>query len=280
MEQKQQPAAGQAGRPRLTREQWLARRRRKRLRLVRNWILFLSGCGAAVGLMTGLILWTLPRVSALLAGRQEFAAPSYDVSGYVFDPADPYLVLVNNNLPLVQEPAPALAVADDAAGARLEQQAAAAWQEMASAAEAVGIRLTLVEGYQDAARRQALFDARKQTYLDQGMAEADAAARAAAIVPRPECNESATGLAADILAEDYDALDTGFADTDAFRWLRAYAADYGFILRWPEDCQAATGMVFEPWHWRYVGVENAQAVYASGLSLEEFLAVHEIPASE
>ena len=62
----QRPAAG---RPRLTREQWLARRRRKRLRLVRNWVLFLSACGAAVGLMTGLILWTLPRVSALLASE-------------------------------------------------------------------------------------------------------------------------------------------------------------------------------------------------------------------
>ena len=77
----------------------------------------------------------------------------------------------------------------------------------------------------------------------------------------------------EILAEGYDTKDTGFADTDAFRWLSAYAADYGFILRWPEDRQAATGMVFEPWHWRYVGVENARAMFASGLSLEEFLAV-------
>ena len=125
-QQRQRPAAGPAGRPRLTREQWLARRRRKRLRLIRNWVLFLSACGAAVGLMTGLILWVLPRAGALLGGRQEFTAPSYDLSGYVCDPADPYLVLVNNNLPLTETPAPTLATADDATGQQLEQAAAAA----------------------------------------------------------------------------------------------------------------------------------------------------------
>ena len=80
-QQRQRPAAEPAGRPRLTREQWLARRRRKRLRLIRNWVLFLSACGAAVGLMTGFILWALPRAGALLGGRQEFTAPSYDLSG-------------------------------------------------------------------------------------------------------------------------------------------------------------------------------------------------------
>ena len=55
--------------------------------------------------------------------------------------------------------------------------------------------------------------------------------------------------------------------------LEAYAAEHGFILRWPQERQAATGIVFEPWHWRYVGVENALAIRASGLSLEEFLAL-------
>ena len=105
MEQQQNQRPAPAGRPRLTREQWLARRRRKRLRLLRNWVLFLSACGMAVGLMTGLILWLLPRAGALLGGSQQFEAPSYDLSGYVCDPSDPYLVLVNNNLPLSAGPA-------------------------------------------------------------------------------------------------------------------------------------------------------------------------------
>ena len=270
------PAPAAPGRPRLTREQWLARRRRRRLRLLRNWVLFLSACGAAVGLMTGLILWALPQVSALLGGRQEFTASVYDLSGYVCDPADPYLILTNNNLPLAETPAPALAAADDATGCQLEETAAAAYRAMAAAAAEVGVRLRLVEGYQTPEQAQQAFDARKQGYLDGGMSDADADARAATVVPRPGCNESVTGLAASILAEGYDALDSGFADTDAYRWLSAYAADYGFILRWPQDRQAATGMAFQPWRWRYVGVENARAIFASGLSLEEFLAVNQL----
>ena len=300
MEQQQNQRPAPAGRPRLTREQWLARRRRKRLRLLRNWVLFLSACGMAVGLMTGLILWLLPRAGALLGGSQQFEAPSYDLSGYVCDPSDPYLVLVNNNLPLSAGPAPAAgrgapppppppqpgpappparragAVAYHAPGKQLQPAAAGAYRAMADAAGQVGIRLTLEGGYQTAEQAKQDFDARKQGYLDGGMDDAQADARAASIVPRPGCNERVTGLAALILAEGYDTLDTGFANTDAFRWLSAYAADYGFILRWPEDRQAATGMVFQPWHWRYVGVENARAIAASGLSLEEFLAVNQL----
>ena len=102
--------------------------------------------------------------------------------------------------------------------------------------------------------------------------EEEASARAAAILPEADANEHGTGYAADILSTDYTAQDTGFADTRAYQWLTAYAAEYGFILRYPEDRQAITGVVFEPWHWRYVGVENALAIRASGLSLEEFLA--------
>ena len=128
MEHKQRPPASAAGRPRLTREQWLARRRRRRIRLIRNWVLFLSACAVLVGLMTGLILWALPRISKRMGGGQDFIAPSYDLSGYVFDASDPYLVLVNNNLPQADDTAPTLAVADEASGQQLEQQAAQAWK--------------------------------------------------------------------------------------------------------------------------------------------------------
>ena len=78
------------------------------------------------------------------------------------------------------------------------------------------------------------------------------------------------------VASDVEKVeDTGFADTRAYEWLEAYAAEHGFILRWPQERQAATGMVFEPWHWRYVGRDNALAIRASGLSLEEYLALEQ-----
>ena len=257
---------------RMTRREWKIRRR---LRLVRNWMIFLSACAAAMALMTSGILWLLPKAHALVAGPKTFEAQQYDGSAYVFDPADERLVLVNANLPLAGEPAPVLAAADDATGEQLEQEAAAAYRQMAAAAQADGIGLTLVTGWQDQAAREAAFDVQKQSYLDKGCTEEEAAAKAATLCPRADASEQATGYGADILADDSPEKNTSFARSRAYEWLTAYASEYGFILRWPEDRQAATGMVYQPWHWRYVGVENARAIAASGLSLEEFSALEQ-----
>ena len=128
---------------------------------------------------------------------------------------------------------------------------------------------------QDAETRQAAYDARVESYLEEGLSEEEAAQRAKTVTPAPEGNESGTGLSLELLSDGYDSLDTGFDNTEAYRWLTAYAAEYGFILRWPADRQLATGMVYQPWRWRYVGAENARAIRASGLSLEEFLALYQ-----
>ena len=240
----------QAPRRRMTRREW---RIRRCLRLARNWAVFLAACGAAVALMTSGILWLLPKAHALIAGPEAFVARNYDGTEYQLLAADARLVLVNGNLPLDAEPAPALVVADDATGQQLEAEAAEQYRAMAAAAAADGITLKLVTGYQDVSAREAAY--------------------AASVCPPANASEQATGYAADILSPDCTEKTTRFADTRAYEWLTAYAAEYGFVLRWPEERQAATGMVYEPWHWRYVGVENALAIRASGLSLEEFLAL-------
>ena len=254
---------------RMTYREWKIR---KCLRLARNWVLFLAACGGAVALMATGILWLLPRAYALIAPPTAFEAREYE-GGAETDLSDKRLMLVNANLPLTEEPPPELAVADDATGVSLEAEAAAAYREMAEAAKQDEIELVLTAGYQDAAARQSAYEAAVQSYRESGCSEEEAAARAVTVQPAPEASEYATGYGADILAVDSMEKDTGFADTRAYEWLEAYAAEHGFILRWPQERQAATGMVFEPWHWRYVGVENALAIRASGLSLEEFLAL-------
>lgn len=266
MEQKRTAPRAQKTQP-LTYREW---KRRKQLRLARNWGLFLAGCALVVFLLTKGILWLLPHLHGA-DGPQTFAASAYDSTDYLFDADDARLVLVNANLPFDEEPSPMLDAADEA-GTQLEAEAAQQYRSMAEAAQADGITLTLVTGYQDADTRTAAHETQKQTYLARHKSEEEASARAAAILPEADANEHGTGYAADILSTDYTAQDTGFADTRAYQWLTAYAAEYGFILRYPEDRQAITGVVFEPWHWRYVGVENALAIRASGLSLEEFLA--------
>lgn len=212
---------------------------RKCLRLARNWVLFLAACGGAVALMASGILWLLPKAHALIAGPVPFTALSYDGTDYAFDAADARLVVANPNLPLEEAPAPELAVADEATGEQLEAEAAAAYRRMAEAAQADSIELQLASGWQEA-----------ETTSEQG-----------------------TGYCADILEAGSSEKTEAFAKTRAYEWLTAYAADYGFILRWPEERQSATGMGFTPWHWRYVGVENARAIRESGLSLEEFVAL-------
>lgn len=256
--------------PRMTRAQWKRRRRR---RLARNWAILILVCAAIVALMTKGILWLLPKVNAALAGPKKFEAAVYDGTGYTFNAADERLTLVNANLPYGEEPAPNLASADETTSIQLEAEAAQSYQQMAQAAKVDGITLVLNAGYLDAAARSAVFETQKQFYLEKGRSEEAAASLAASVQPEADCNEHGTGYAVDILTDTYTTLDTGFADTRAYEWLTAYAAEYGFILRYPEDRQAATGVVFEPWHWRYVGVENALAIRASGLSLEEFLAM-------
>lgn len=216
------------------------RRIRRRLRLLRNWVLFLSACAAAMALMTTGILWLLPRAHALIAGPELFEASQYDGSAYALDLADARLVLVNANLPLEENSAPKLSVADDATGVQLEAEAAQNYRTMAAAAQQQGVALTLEAGYQEGS------------------------------------DEYATGYGADILSADSTEKSAVFAKSRAYEWLTAYAAEYGFVERWPEDRQAATGVEYSPWHWRYVGKENALALRASGLSLEEFLALGQL----
>ena len=251
------------------------RRRRSRLRLVRNWAVFLLSCGAAMTVMTGGILWLLPRAYALIAPPAAFEAREYESGSFAADLSDPRLVLVNASVPLAAEPAPELAAADEATGVLLEAEAAAAYRQMAEAAEADGVELVLTAGYQDAAARKAAYDAAVERYKTDRVSEEEAAAKAATIQPLPSASEYATGYGADILAVDSMEENTGFADSRAYEWLEAYAAEYGFLLRWPQENQAATGMVYEPWHWRYVGRDNALAIRASGLSLEEYLALEQ-----
>ena len=64
-----------------------------------------------------------------------------------------------------------------------------------------------------------------------------------------------------------------FENTEAFRWLSAHAVEYGFILRYPKNAEAVTEITYEPWHWRYVGPENAALIQQSGLCFEDAVAV-------
>ena len=103
--------------------------------------------------------------------------------------------------------------------------------------------------------------------MDQARAEQEAARW----VARPGASEHQAGLAVDIVDISYQLLDEAQEDTPVQQWLMAHCADYGFILRYPTDKSALTGVAYEPWHYRYVGAEAARAIMDGGLCLEEYL---------
>ena len=75
----------------------------------------------------------------------------------------------------------------------------------------------------------------------------------------------------DVLSNEYSSLDEGFENTNAFKWLSENMSNYGFILRYPKGKEEITGYEYEPWHLRYVGVDDAKEITEKGLTLEEYL---------
>ena len=154
----------------------------------------------------------------------------------------------------------------------VDARIAEALRQMVNDAAATGVKLKPTNGYRSIARQQELWDARVKTLMEGGLSQADAETKAIDYTSAPGTSDHNTGLGLDIVSEDHPAKDAGFAETAAAQWLAEHAADYGFILRYPSDKTEATGMDYEPWHYRYVGSEQAHKIKESGLCLEEYLA--------
>lgn len=180
------------------------------------------------------------------------------------------LILVNRNfiLPEGYKPKLANAVEDGYEDQKLDYRVAPYYNEMYKAAYEDGIHLVPISGYRSYERQERNFENKIDYYMDKGYSKVDATVEASTIILPPGTSEHNAGLAMDICS-----LEQNFEDTEEFEWLCENAADYGFILRYPEDKQDVTQIIYEPWHWRYVGVEAAKAMKASGQCLEEYLGV-------
>ena len=189
--------------------------------------------------------------------------------------ADPLMVLVNHTSKMpddytfdTKECGSATAV-----NKTLQTVACDAFLSMQKAAAADGVTVWMQSGYRSVKYQTSLYERKTKYYLDKGYDNATAKEKAAAVVNPPGYSEHNCGLAADLNSPEHTGLDEGFEKTAAFRWLCEHAGDYGFILRYPKDAEDKTEIIYEPWHWRYVGVENAAKINASGLCFEEYLSL-------
>lgn len=158
------------------------------------------------------------------------------------------------------------AVAHAPGATKVSQQIAGPLESMVAGASSGGVSLMLSSAYRSAADQQAVYTALSALY-GQSYAESYVAA--------PGASEHQTGLAVDIATRsagcETDA-NTCSLDAGGIAWLRAHAADYGFIERYPSGKQSITGVAGEHWHYRYVGVPLAKALTTAGMTLDEFVA--------
>lgn len=145
--------------------------------------------------------------------------------------------------------------------------------QMLKAASEDGHQLIVMSAYRSVEYQQKNFDKSVQDRIDnRGMTYDEAYADTLKEVQLPGYSEHNAGLAADIMSDEYvDMNDDGFKNTEAYKWLREHAADYGFILRYPEGKESITAIQYEPWHFRYVGLPHAYYIMQNGLCLEEYI---------
>jgi len=180
------------------------------------------------------------------------------------------LLLVNGDHPLPEDfQAPELTALRN--GHAVDSRAYPELQRMMDDCRAAGLEPLICSSYRSRDKQAELFEKKVQSLLDRAGSRSEAEDQAAEWVSRPGTSEHQTGLALDIVDKSYQLLDEGQEETAVQKWLMAHCAEYGFILRYPTEKSALTGVNYEPWHYRYVGAEAAEEIMSQGLCLEEYL---------
>ena len=159
-------------------------------------------------------------------------------------------------------------------GVYFDKRAYDALSEMIAAGREAGITdMRAQSTFRSIAVQEKNFNRQVEYYKGQGYSQKEAEEKANTVVKRPGYSEHHTGLAVDMGGSGDFSITMSFEGTPACEWLMEHCAEYGFILRFPKDKEDITGVIYEPWHYRYVGVEHAKYIMEHGLCLEEYLAM-------
>lgn len=147
-------------------------------------------------------------------------------------------------------------------------------QQMMDDCRAAGFDPLICASYRTMEKREALFEDKEANLIREGYPENEVEVEAAKVVAYPGTSEHQLGLALDIVDVSYQQLDTEQENTPVQQWLMKNSWKYGFVLRYPTDKSDITGIIYEPWHYRYVGKEAAAEMYENKLCLEEYLGIN------
>jgi LAS superfamily LD-carboxypeptidase LdcB len=182
------------------------------------------------------------------------------------------LLIVSAASPLPEGYAPSLGIV--IGEYEMDERCASKCLQMIEDCQAAGMGLPMIcSAYRTQEYQEMLYENKVVRVMQEDwLGYEDALAEAAKVVAVPGTSEHQTGLAADIMDEVYPYLNEWQEHTEAQAWLMEHAPEYGFILRYPPDASDITGIVYEPWHYRYVGEKFAKEITKRGLTLEEYVA--------
>lgn len=188
--------------------------------------------------------------------------PSVYADSSYYEPNLPLLVNPTNNIPKDFVPD----VAELGNGYKFDTHATAALNQMLEDGRNSGLSLWIISAYRSNESQIRNFNSKLAEYKALGYTEENAYAQTALYIAVPGTSEHSIGLATDL-----NSLEDSFENTAEFKWLFSNCADYGFILRYPKDKVDITKIAYEPWHYRYVGINHAKPIMEQGICLEEYL---------
>ena len=248
------------------------RRRDRRVKLMLTGVLaagcLLAGVGRAMGdtpraAPTPAVSFVIPAEPAPVVPRE---VPS---QAPVLQEDDWRLLLVNPWNPLPEDYQVVLTQLKN--GLCVDSRCYPDLQAMMDDCRAAGLSPVVCSAYRTQEKQRQLFQNQVDKLLAQGYTQADAEAEAGTAVAVPGTSEHQLGLAVDIVDVNDQNLDEDQEDTAVQQWLMKHSWEYGFILRYPGDKSEITGIIYEPWHYRYVGREAAEEIHEQGVCLEEYL---------
>ena len=179
------------------------------------------------------------------------------------------LLLVNKNHNVPEGYSVELEEAEE--GHQVDRRIAKSLKQMLSDARKEGLSPIICSSYRTNEKQQKLYNNKVKEYKRWGCSSEEAEELASYWVAIPGTGEHETGLAVDIVSRDYQILDEKQEQTDVQKWLIENSYKYGFALRYPTDKKDITMINYEPWHYRYVGIDNATYMKEHDMCLEEYI---------
>ena len=179
------------------------------------------------------------------------------------------LILVNRGHPMPADYELTLTEVGD--GHQVDSRIAGALRDMIAAGKEAGHSIWIASSYRTMKKQTELYENKVAKLRRQGYSEEVARKEAGTVVALPGTSEHQLGLAVDLVSSEYTGLDERQEQTKSYQWLKEHCAEFGFILRYPNGKTEITGIIYEPWHFRYVGKEAAKEIMEQGICLEEYL---------